>query len=660
MWSYDDTLPTELWDLFYHLENRVEHEDSIPPPREPPKRPRPAPVPEAALAPVLRLMAAMEDNSIQRGDRVELASRILHKFYEPIMLLEALKEPVGEPVSAPSQSMRVDAEDPRQLYQAFVYKLAHVCDRERGGKTVTSVMILDTSNVSTDETQFTYVFGVNQAEPQQVQQTAEFLQTILHKVGNAPPKSEAQARNAAERELRQIVWRFNRPRVRFYLKSLRDRAELCLKQSLAEDKKEDQEIAKGLQDLLDLEDYTDTDLTPEPECKWICHRSLRAAKLTIPDDKKCKAIDQQLANIFSSKRLKDILNVRAAAGRVAMKGHTSMECWSDLVHTTQRILAYRSSVLYFFKARDEWPQLFQANLRIFGLPSGGLQDTPRRNKSFEAEGIVGRMTSNPKMLTIFKRFVQDMKILDLDTRVLEAYDSNTEMAIHSEVLLHHWLLTDHGKGEINPSMFFNSWPYIGSSKPTCKLCKYYFEESRSGVEVRASHGNLYPKWRLPDVYDFEGEGAVKRRQVILDRILQRVRTEVFNAIKKKSPLSYKQEDSNTWSATMHLDDRWTQNQTETDAGSRAGTRAGTVADWAENASVVVHRADAEPAPGIINDLDSIASLDSMEVRVDELRGYSNEADEDDMRTHTGMTHEEDDDEDEDDDDDDDDVGGAAL
>ncbi|KAH7635426.1 hypothetical protein B0T09DRAFT_353897 [Sordaria sp. MPI-SDFR-AT-0083] len=501
-------------------------------------------------------------------------------------------------------------------------------------------MILDESNVLADETKLTYVFGVNQATHEHLERTSLFLQTILQKVAGAPPKTDAKGRNAAERELRQIVLRFNRPRVRFYLKSLKNKAELCLTQCLAQDNEEDREIAKGLQNLLDLGDYMDTDMTPEAEY-----------------DKTCKIIIHQLANTFSSKRLKDILVARSDAGRTAMKGHTSMECWSDLVHTAQRILAYHGSVQYFFRARDEWPQLFQSKIEILVLFSGNVRDAPRRNKSFTAKSIVGRMTSNQKLLTIFKRFVEELQLLDLDDRLVEAYNTNTDMAVHSEVLLHHWLLTDHGKGEINPSMFFNSWPYIGSSKPTCKLCKYYFEESRSGIEARPSHGNMYPKWRLPDVYDSHDSEAVKRRQVILDRILQRVRTEVFNAIKKKRPLNYKQEDSNTWSATMHLDDRWTQNHTETDAG----TRAGTVADWAENASVVVHRADAEPAPGIMNDVDSVASLDPEKVTVDDLRGYARREgvpveDEVGMLTHDGMEGDEEDEED----DDDDDVGGAVL
>ncbi|KAK3503252.1 hypothetical protein B0T13DRAFT_486170 [Neurospora crassa] len=571
-----------------------------------------------------------------------MAPKILHRFYEPIMLLEALKGPIGEPSSGPSQAMRVDDEDPKQLFQAFVYRLAHVCDREKGGNTVTSIMVLDTSNVLAAEQEVLFVFGVNQATRRHLEHTAQFLQTVLEKVASAPPKSDREGREAAERELWQTVLRFNRPRVKFYLKSLREKAEECLRQCEVDEKEEDREIARGLQDLLESEDYAVTEMTSEAEY-----------------DRKCNTITRQLRSIFASTRLNAILIARAAAGRTAMTGHASMECWSDLVHVAQRIRAYRASVHSFFKARDEWPHLFQGKFHILGIPSADLQEIPRRNKSLQAESIVGRMTSNEKLMTIFKRFVQDLQMHNLDTRLVDAYESNKKLAVHSEVLLHHWLLTDRGKGEISPTMFFNSWPYIGSSKPTCKLCNYYFEESRSGVEVRASHGNLYPKWRLPDVYDFHGSGAVKRRQIMLDRILQRVRAEVFNVIKKKSPLSYKHEDSNTWSATMQLDDRLTQNQT--DAGADTGTRAGTVVNWDETSSVIVQRDDVEPASGIENDVDSNASLDSMQAmdrNVEDLRGLHlhDKVDEVDVRTKTGMEQDEDDDDDEDDDN----GGGAAL
>lgn len=207
-----------------------------------------------------------ESSDIRYGTPIKLAPKIVHRFYEPIMLLEALRESVREQLSIPSQSMRVEVEDPKQLYQAFVYKLAHIGDREKGGKTVTSIMILDTSNVLAGEHEFTYVFGVNQATPQHLQRTASFLHTVLQKVALAPPVTDTEGRMAAERELRQIVLRFNRPRIRAYLNSLRDAAKVCLNRCEGEDT-EDQDVVKVLQELVYSEEFEVRDMTPEAECK---------------------------------------------------------------------------------------------------------------------------------------------------------------------------------------------------------------------------------------------------------------------------------------------------------------------------------------------------------------------------------------------------------
>ncbi|KAK3401377.1 hypothetical protein B0T20DRAFT_401634 [Sordaria brevicollis] len=589
-------------------------------------------------------MDDLEDVMPRNGTRIPLAPKILHRFYEPIMLLEALRECVREHLSVPSQSVHVNVEDPKQLYQAFVYKLAHICDREKGGKTVTALMILNMNSLPAFAPEYTYVFAVNQATPEHLSHTASFLHTVLQKVALAPPATDTEGRTAAERELRQIVLRFNRPRMKFYLNSLRERAGVCYRHCEMSEDDESAMVIGVLTDLRSSEEFIINDMTPEAEY-----------------DQKCKLVFRKLASIFSDKHLNDIFLARAAAGRSAIEGYTTMSCWSDLVHTALRILAYRASVHYCFLARDRWPALFRKNPRIVAVPSADPQPTPRRNKSLKAEAIVGRMTSNDKLMNIFKRFVQDLQMIHLDFRLSLAYQKSP-LIVHSEVLLHDWLLTDHGKGEIVPTMFFNKWPYIGSSKPTCKLCKYYFEESRSGVEHRASHGNLYVKWRLPDVYDFHGPEAVKRRQIMLDRILERVRKEVFNTIKKKSPQSYKHEDSNTLSATMLLDDRWT--QTQTDPETDSGTRVGSVRDWAEDGSVIAHRADAEPAPGIINDVDSVKS-EADPTDIGELRGWGrgDGIDDTDMRTHTGLEGSDYDDEEEDEedyDDDDDDVGGAVL
>ncbi len=243
-----------------------------------------------------------------------------------------------------------------------------------------------------------------------------------------------------------------------------------------------------------------------------------------------------------------------------MPGVNSVECWSKLLHTIKRILAYPQSVKFILLAKSRWPQLFNDPGVLFVLSSRPIPK-PTRNKSGTAEGIVGRMTSKEKEMRIFKDYVKTLQGFDLDERIKTEYGKDSfSPIVHSELLLLNHLqflgVSDHSK-------FFNGWMYIGSSKPLCKLCHYYFVELRSEVEHRQCHGNLYTGWRVPDVLPSQGPDALGARQVMVDRVLQRVRKDTFDLVRKKTPPSYRESDSITFSATVTLEETWSL------AGSRA-------------------------------------------------------------------------------------------
>jgi hypothetical protein len=249
-----------------------------------------------------------------------------------------------------------------------------------------------------------------------------------------------------------------------------------------------------------------------------------------------------------------VITERALQDRIA--GFRSMECWSDLLHTISRILAYLQSTKFLLLAKEKWPSLFQNPLVSF-ISSSGTINKPFRNNSLTAAGIVGRMTRKEKMIRIFRDFVQTLQAFDLDLRIKSEYEKDSfKPIVHSEILLHNWISN---QGGIISSRFFNDWIYIGSSKPTCKLCDYYFQEHPSRVEHRASHGNLYPSWRVPDVFPYQGQESLDARQNMVDRVLQRVRKDAFDIVRRKALPSVKENDSNTFSARVTLEEGWSLN-----------------------------------------------------------------------------------------------------
>lgn len=237
-----------------------------------------------------------------------------------------------------------------------------------------------------------------------------------------------------------------------------------------------------------------------------------------------------------------------------MPGHKSKECWSELQHAMNRVLAYHTSVHFILRAKKFWPELFGRFEVNFILSSAPMQKLGR-NKSLFASSIINRMAREHSDNQKFSQFVETLQGFDLDHRIkLEYLKDSFRPIVHCEVLLLDWLNKNRG---IDREHFFNGWMYIGSSKPTCQLCDYYFLEHRTGVGHRASHSNLYINWRFPDVLKSQGKKGVNERQMILDRILARIRKDTFDLVEKKVPSTYKRHDSNTFSARMTHQETWT-------------------------------------------------------------------------------------------------------
>lgn len=246
--------------------------------------------------------------------------------------------------------------------------------------------------------------------------------------------------------------------------------------------------------------------------------------------------------------------VRELAANGRMPGMRIVECWSDLLHVMNRILTYPQSIQFMLLAHEKWPRLF-GRVTVSFILSSRPNRLSTRNKSLTAESIVGRMTRKEKDIAVFRAYVNNLQAVNLDERIRREYSKESFAPIvHSEILLLDWLTK---LGGTAPSRFFNNWAYIGSSKPTCMLCDLYFDQHPSAVGRRLSHGNLCPSWRLPDVLPYQGVAALEHREIMLNGVLQKVRKQTFEIVKKNFPITYKAHDSNTFSANVTLTSSWT-------------------------------------------------------------------------------------------------------
>ncbi|EFQ30873.1 uncharacterized protein GLRG_06017 [Colletotrichum graminicola M1.001] len=158
--------------------------------------------------------------------------------------------------------------------------------------------------------------------------------------------------------------------------------------------------------------------------------------------------------------------------------------------------------------------------------------------------IISRMTSVAAEHEMYQRYANELQRCDLDRLIADQCRKQTFRPIaHSEVLLLEWLRTEFAE-ETHSIPFYNNIKYIGCSKPTCRLCEYYFAAHNSGVRVRPPHRNVYANWVVPDVL-VEGDTSQYKVKMI-DAVLRKIREDVFLALSEKVS-ERKRFDSDTYS-----------------------------------------------------------------------------------------------------------------
>lgn len=141
---------------------------------------------------------------------------------------------------------------------------------------------------------------------------------------------------------------------------------------------------------------------------------------------------------------------------------------------------------------------------------------------------------------------------DFDGQLEEKWNSNIKPIVHAEIQLHHWLENNGGTA---PHRFFNMYTYIGSSKPTCKLCAYYFDEHPTDVKVRTSHGNVYSAWAYPPVYMDQGERGQKTRLRVMHSMKKRIVADIFRLLTERVGHRRAHDSTDQWQESVRLPPR---------------------------------------------------------------------------------------------------------
>ncbi|KAM5359895.1 hypothetical protein ACJA88_015008 [Fusarium oxysporum] len=417
-------------------------------------------------------------------------------LYEPIVLEYAMIQSCNLAREEPESHATVDFDNLQSDSEAFrvlVNKLAQVCDNERRGNSVTAMTILEGTNGPE------FVFAASRKDEEETRATTRFVTNLLQLAGQNPQNLSS---DAVEKRVLWMILAFNMPRITEYKDKLDKALGLCL---------EDHEWRQSEDALRDCEKLINL---------------IHNAQLAMTGIKKA-------------------VRTKARGSEFLRSGP-----WCELKHYLGRwhsYRPYRQAASFIVCAATAWPLLFQ-DFIITSLPSSTRISKPIVQSDLTAIAIVQHMEAFEKVkMPELMQDAEDLRRMGLDKAIqIQLLKRTFRPIVHAEVLIHHYLTKN---GITRANRFWRQWQYIGASKPTCRLCHYYFSShSQSQIQVRPSHLNLYPNWRLPEISDEDDAEAREAHRKLLKNIAEKVRNDAKRTLQQRTT-KRKQHDSNTYSAT---------------------------------------------------------------------------------------------------------------
>ncbi|KAK3295261.1 uncharacterized protein B0H64DRAFT_474260 [Chaetomium fimeti] len=445
------------------------------------------------------------------------------QFYPPLILLETLNDvcPRGSR-RQPSDAPPSDHQSPEERFKTLVNKLAHICDYEPGGNTVSALAVIIQNG------RLCYVLASNHRGTGAMRNARAGLQAVLDILkASVEKRTDDSDEVMAKRLMREIlIW--NNVRVRAYLTSLEKELKNCVGKcdTTEQGKSAKEELERLAAFLPDVRDGQKSDAYIEATMK--CITEIQTSRKT---------------------RLPTWRYIEAAA--VADDAMAKGGCWSALQHSAGRLLAYQYAVQTLVHASHLWAEtdLF----RDFDIETVRSSDSyPATALKFNRETVEDILNRTPNagkaQKKAYRQHAAELQVYELNAKLEQQLADKREPIVHAEMLLHHWL--SRTEGGTQPHRFFRGWQYIGTSKPICQLCKEYFAVISTPVLFRSGHPNTYLNWRLPDIYVENNDPvAVDHAKVEWNNTLVEMQKRIYTALVRvlQDKVSGKKpNDSNTY------------------------------------------------------------------------------------------------------------------
>lgn len=222
------------------------------------------------------------------------------------------------------------------------------------------------------------------------------------------------------------------------------------------------------------------------------------------------------------------LHENGAYAAISERAGERDSCWTELRYNLGRIHSYGQSVPRLMQTFKTFPMLFE-NFEVNILASSPSDVMSFVKQPQTMHKMIGRMTGEDELMRELRGYAAELGPDRLDEAIRESWYFPT--TVHAETRLVDWLERD-GEG-VTASRFFRRIQYVGCSKGSCLLCRYYIEARDSRLRMRPCHDGFYKGWRLPDLPASTTDAEVKKVEEIARKVLDKLNGDLVRVLKER-------------------------------------------------------------------------------------------------------------------------------
>ncbi|KAI8959090.1 hypothetical protein F5Y11DRAFT_334117 [Daldinia sp. FL1419] len=415
-------------------------------------------------------------------------SKLLHRFYEPLILSKVLGRTRGTHTSAPQ-----DNGDDQRRCRRLLRNLSYLCDYDKGGDT--------TSSIALEDSEQCYVFWIASNATRTGNKIVEFLESSLAKVYRIVTTTEDQ-RRSLEAEFTRACIDFAKSRVKNEVNLLSGAARKCKAHIDNEDRGADSRLANWLEQFISIKE------------KPIADACLQAYNQR-------KAPESRL------------LEDRTYTGNGDTSFYKHASPFTDVRHRLGRLAHHIRAPKEIIEDSLELVHLFDVyKVRLVKPPASN--SPPCADSLTKLDGILKRMlpANDPRLDEYTEASVSLDHRFQITQRIRKQYGSKSfKPRVHAEIqILEHFCAKQ--------LRYVDNDRYIGCSKPACYCCYLYFSHHNSMPVKPESHQKIYLNWGLPALPNGSDDPGYIPQRDLMNKMLETIRKDALaQIIRQAGPLT---------------------------------------------------------------------------------------------------------------------------